>query len=183
MNTHVINDLSDKRLNSNKFSSIYASIVAQQNTHNQQFYLTGYEGLFTDADRRFMVESVLSSVIPFDGKVIVVATPNSDMHVADVCRSFDIPFTVIEETNCEAIIENILATDRQYGHIFTSSNFDAVEIQKLGKLCRKYRRNLIVDCQQGVISVQDMSEIGIDYMIANDCDDKQTGSLLIARRS
>ena len=185
METHVIHDLSDSFMQLSGLSSIYQTVVAHQNIHPEQFYLTGYEGIFVNSDRRFLTDSVLSSLVPFDGSVVIVSTAGADGYVADACRALDIPFAVVSASDAGLAdtVEAMFAAGRSCGHLFTASDIDRCTLTALGRLCRKYRRVLIVDCVADVLSIADMLDHNIDFVLANDSCSVPSGALLIARRS
>lgn len=154
-----------------------------------------YEAVLMQGSGTFGVESVLSSVIPRDGKLLVAANGAYGRRMADIARTLGIATATILSPESQPIdpaqIEERLARDRAITHLgvihceTTTGILNPVE--PIGHLARAYRCALLVDAMSSFAGVPiDLRGWGIDFLVssANKCIQGVPGfSFVLARRN
>lgn len=164
------------------------SVFASQNAHPDHFYLTGFEGICVDTSHTQVCEAVISSVIPFDRELLVLGSEQSTACALwrNICRSLDIQVSFLDSTdeNLVDALEAILVTNQHITHVVCSSERSSEQLKEIGKEVRRQRRSLIVDNCTDVISMSNINDFNIDFLITASADeDKNPVSLVVARRS
>ena len=152
----------------------------------------GYEAVIMQGSGTFGVESVISSVIPKDGKLLIVINGAYGERIATIAKIHQIPFqSVICDENSipdVAKIEALLHTGN-FTHLVivhcetTTGIINPIEI--FGDLSKKYGLQYIVDSMSAFGAVPlDIAACHIDYLISssNKCIEGVPGfSFIIAK--
>ncbi|GGD29303.1 2-aminoethylphosphonate--pyruvate transaminase [Pontibacillus salipaludis] len=139
-----------------------------------------YTSVLMQGSGTFSVESVLGTVIPSEGKVLVVANGAYGSRMATIAERLHIPVTVVcgGESNTPDLvgIERELREDQSITHVAVvhceTTTGMVNPIEAIGKLVKQYNKTYIVDAMSSFggmdISIQN---IGIDFLIssANKC--------------
>lgn len=150
------------------------SILSVSSVQPDRFYLTGYETIFFDATREFLLESLLTSVMSFDKELIIVELSDGDLVYEQLCDRHDISYRKIVTRDGQidfVQLEDWLVNSRRHSHLLISGDilrFGEHLIHKLGTLLARYRRSLIVDCGSNPLLLKDVFQYHVDFMIAND---------------
>lgn len=150
---------------------------------SESFYQTGFETLCVEAGHSNMIEALISSVIPFDGELLIIG--NSDMCKMwrTICHNLSINVTAIDGTDTEADLNEalrvVMESNRHITHVICSVEKGHDDLKKIGDAAKRYRKSLIVDNSTDTLSISDMNQYNIDYLISAD----ENLSLVLARRS
>jgi 2-aminoethylphosphonate-pyruvate transaminase len=153
-----------------------------------------YQAVLMQGSGTFAVESVISSIIPRGGKLLVAVNGAYGRRMAQIAKGLEIDTETIVSPEVRPIvadqIEAKLARDSAITHVgtihceTTSGILNAV--QEIGPLVRKFGRALIVDAMSSFAGVPiDVSGWGIDFLIssANKCIQGVPGfAFVLARR-
>jgi len=152
-----------------------------------------YEAVLLQGSGTFGVESVLSSVIPHDGKLLVAINGAYGRRMADIARTLKVETATIISPESRPIdpagIEETLARDPAITHLgaihceTTTGILNPVE--QIGCLARAHRRTFLVDAMSSFGGIpMDIRGWGIDFLIssANKCIQGVPGfSFVLAR--
>jgi len=142
----------------------------------------------------FGVEAILATVIPRDGKLLVLANGAYGARIGHLARVLGIDtevLTTVENQKLDpAAAEAALARDTKITHVAavhcetTTGLFNPIE--RLGAVVKKAKRLFIVDAMSsfGAVPIP-MAQFGIDYLVssANKCTEGVPGfSFVIARQ-
>lgn len=164
------------------------SLLSCPSIEPETFYLTGFETIFFEAGRDFILRSVLSSTMSFDRELLIIKITEDDDRYIHLCEKLDINHKVIQANQDGVdmvVIEQWLATSIRNTHILVSGELLKLGehiIHKLGELSRRYRRSLVIDCGSNPMMVKQMFQFQVDFMIANS-NDNNNKSMVLARRS
>ncbi len=174
MQTNVNNTPSGKVFYDESSVKQLMSILSVSSVQPDRFYLTGYETIFFDATREFLLESLLTSVMSFEKELLIVELSQKDVIYEQLCDRHDISFKKIEAKDGQldfALLEEWLVNSRRHSHLLVSGDilkYGEHLIHKLGNLLARYRRSLIVDCGSNPLLLKDVFQYHVDFMIAND---------------
>jgi len=143
---------------------------------DQQKYTT----VLMQGSGTFSVESVIGSVIPQNGKLLVLANGAYGQRIATIARYLKIPLEVYDAGDIQrhetAEIDKILSKDSEISHVAvvhcetTTGMLNSIE--DIGTVIKKHNRTYIVDAMSsfGGIPIE-IEKTGIDYLIssANKC--------------
>jgi 2-aminoethylphosphonate-pyruvate transaminase len=152
-----------------------------------------YEAVLLQGSGTFGVESVLSSVIPRDGKLLVAINGAYGRRMADIARTLEIETATMVSPESRPVdpaqLEEMLARDPAITHIgvihceTTTGILNPVE--QIGHLARAGRRSFLVDAMSSFAGMpMDIRGWGIDFLIssANKCIQGVPGfSFVLAR--
>ena len=155
---------------------------------------SGYEAVLMQGSGTFAVESVLSSVIPTEGRLLALVNGAYGARIVAMAKRHRIPVTVIEcpenEIPTVAQVVAALSADPALSHVVmvhsetTSGIFNPVA--EIGKAVRDRGRSLIVDAMSSFGAVPlDLPTAGVDYLVtsANKCIEGVPGfGIIVARR-
>ncbi len=164
------------------------SLLSVSSVKPDRFYLTGYETVFFNASRAFLLESVLSSVMNFEKELVIIRLSEHDDIYATLCDELDINYKIIDATdgNIDFLeLEEGLVGNFRRSHYLVSGeilNIGEHLIYKLGDLLERYRVSLIVDCGYNPLLMKNVFQYNVDFMIAND-NNNSNCSVVVARRS
>ena len=159
-------------------------MFAMRNIGTDSFYRTGFEKLYFEADHEKMSEVLISSVIPFDGELLIVGDSEMCKMWRMLCHKMSISVSVIDgqdtENEIDAAMTAIMESNKRIKHVICSGARSAESLSIIGRLSKKYRCALIVDNCTDVLSMADVDRYGIDFLIGSSNDDL---SVILARRS
>ncbi len=163
-------------------------VFTSQNTHPDRFYLTGFEGLCVDANHSTVCEAVISSVVPFDCELLVIGCEESATCKLwrSICHRLDVPVSFLDAPSDSLLdaLETVLEANRNISHVLCTSERTTEMLKAIGSVVRKARRSFIVDNCTDVISMKNINDFCIDFLITASADSEQNPiSLLVARRS
>jgi len=153
-----------------------------------------YEAVLMQGSGTFAVESVISSIIPRDGRLLVAVNGAYGRRMAQIAKRLEIDTETIVSPEVRPIvadqIEAKLARDSAITHVGTihceTTTGILNAVQEIGPLVRKFGRALIVDAMSSFAGVPiDVSGWGIDFLIssANKCIQGVPGfAFVLARR-
>ena len=155
----------------------------------------GYEAVLVQGAGTFAIESVISSVIPPGGKLLVVINGAYGRRSRDIAQRHGIETASIEfAENTPAVPQQVsecLAGDSGITHVAlvhceTSSGV-LNPVREIGAVVKDFQRTFIVDAMSSFGGIPlDMAGCGIDYLAAsaNKCLEGVPGiSFVIARRA
>ena len=153
-----------------------------------------YTAVLMQGSGTFGIESVLSSVIPPDGKLLILvngAYGKRMLKIADIHKIPVVELAFPENTQPEAqVLEQALSADPVISHVAVvhceTTTGIINPIETYGGIVKKYKRAYIVDAMSsfGAYPI-DLKACGIDYLIssANKCIEGVPGfSFIIARK-
>jgi 2-aminoethylphosphonate-pyruvate transaminase len=154
-----------------------------------------YEAVLMQGSGTFAVESVISSVVPRDGKLLVVINGAYGRRMAQIAKTLAIPTETILSSEAQPIdpgqIENALARDPAITHVGTihceTTTGILNPVQEAGRVVHGLRRTFVVDAMSSFGGVPvDIRGWGIDFLIssANKCIQGVPGfGFVLARRT
>ncbi len=155
----------------------------------------GFEAILMQGSGTFGVESVIASVIPPQGRLLILANGAYGERIAKIAAYLRIDHRVLrsEEDTVPVVqqMESLLLEDPAITHVAlvhcetTTGILNPLE--PIGQVVQRYHRSFIVDAMSsfGAIAI-DLRAAGIDYMVssANKCLEGVPGfSFIIARRT
>ncbi|WP_042349145.1 2-aminoethylphosphonate--pyruvate transaminase [Bacillus massiliigorillae] len=139
-----------------------------------------YSAVLMQGSGTFTVESVIGSVIPKEGKLVVLVNGVYGARIAQIAQMLHIDVTVIDsgETSQPNLteLEKVLQEDLHITHVAvvhcetTTGMLNPIEA--IGEIVNKYEKTYIVDAMSSFGGIPiDVEAIGIDYLIssANKC--------------
>ena len=139
-----------------------------------------YTAVLVQGNGTFGVESVLTSVIGADEKVLIAANGAYGLRMTDICRHAGIACTLYEQPNTlqpdAAHIAELLAADPSITHVSMvhSETTSGIlnDIEAVGKVVKAAGKTFIVDAMSSFGGVDiPVADYGIDFLIssANKC--------------
>ena len=152
-----------------------------------------YTAVLMQGSGTFGVESVLTSVIGADEKVLIAANGAYGLRMADICRHAGIACTLYEQPNMlqpdAAHIAELLAADPSITHVSMvhSETTSGIlnDIEAVGKVVKAAGKTFIVDAMSSFGGVDiPVADYGIDFLIssANKCIQGVPGFAFILAR-
>lgn len=160
------------------------SSFAGQGVSPDFFYLTGYEGIFVEADRSQVCECVISSVVSLNSDLLLVVNSSSFDTWSELCDGLGINVTLVDAEHVSpSSIQAILDDNHDISHIMSLGVKDRGVLVALGALARANRRSFVVEVEGADnIRLADLDVMNIDYLVQTS-DSAADMSLVIARRS
>ena len=153
-----------------------------------------YTAVLMQGSGTFGVESVLTSVVGNEDKLLIASNGAYGRRMADICEHAGITYCLYEQQNnlCPdpKVIENLLKSDAEITHVSMvhSETTSGIlnDIEAVGKVVKAFDKTFIVDAMSsfGGIDIP-LKEWGIDFLIssANKCIQGVPGfSFIIARQ-
>jgi len=155
----------------------------------------GFEAILMQGSGTFGVESVIASVIPPQGRLLILVNGAYGERIGKIAAYLRIDYCMLrspEDTVPVAQqVENLLLEDTAITHVVlvhcetTTGILNPLE--PIGQVVQRYHRSFIVDAMSSLGAIQlDLRAAGIDYLIssANKCLEGVPGfSFIIARRA
>jgi 2-aminoethylphosphonate-pyruvate transaminase len=155
----------------------------------------GYEGILIPGSGTFGIEAVISSVIPRDGKLLIIINGAYGKRILDIARRHGIESVAIESReNTPPDLQHVrrsLTDDSEITHVVmvhceTSSGI-LNPVHEIGAVVKELQRTFIVDAMSSFGGIPlNVAEAGIDFLVssANKCIEGVPGfSLVIADRA
>jgi 2-aminoethylphosphonate-pyruvate transaminase len=154
----------------------------------------GYEAILIQGSGTFGVESVISSVLPREGKLLAIVNGAYGERIVVMAARHGIPTTVLrtDEDRLPSLdaTEAALKGDRQITHVAaahcetTTGILNPVEAT--GRIVKRYNREFIVDAMSSFGAIPlDLTAASVDYLVssANKCIEGVPGfAFVLARR-
>jgi 2-aminoethylphosphonate-pyruvate transaminase len=128
----------------------------------------------------FCVESVITTAVPNNGKLLVLANGAYGLRIAKIAERIGIRHSVIDKGEvtplCPDRIEQVLVEDQEFTHVAlvhcetTTGMLNPVK--QIGDIVKKYGKEYIVDAMSSFGGIPlDPADIGADYIVssANKC--------------
>ena len=155
----------------------------------------GYEAILLQGSGTFGIEAVVSSVIPRDGKLLIVINGAYGRRIRDIGERYGIEMVTIEVTENTPLdpqqVRRSLKNNSEITHVAlvhceTSSGI-LNPVQEIGAVVKEFQRTFIVDAMSSFGGIPlNVTEAGIDFLVssANKCIEGVPGiSLVIADRA
>jgi 2-aminoethylphosphonate-pyruvate transaminase len=154
----------------------------------------GYEAVLMQGSGTFGVESVISSIVPRDGKLLVVVNGAYGERIVKMSERHDIPVVASRSDEDKLpdlpAIETALKTDAAITHVVAvhceTTTGILNPIAAIGQIVKRAGREFIVDAMSSFGAIPlNLAEVGVDYAIssANKCIEGVPGfTFVLARR-
>jgi 2-aminoethylphosphonate-pyruvate transaminase len=154
----------------------------------------GYEAVLMQGSGTFGVESVISSVLPRDGKLLAIVNGAYGERIVAMAARHGIPARVVRQAEDQlpsvAAIEAALQDDVQITHVAVvhceTTTGILNPIAAIGQVVKRHHREFIVDAMSSFGAIPlNLAEAHIDYLIssANKCIEGVPGfAFVLARR-
>ena len=155
----------------------------------------GYETVLVQGSGTFGVEALISSVIPCDGKLLVIINGAYGRRIRDIAQQYGIETVTIEVAEHTPVVpqqvREVLARDSGITHVAlvhceTSSGV-LHPVEAIGAVVKEFQRTFIVDAMSSFGGILlDVATARIDYLAAsaNKCLEGVPGiSFVIANRA
>lgn len=165
------------------------ALLAERELQPEHFYLTGFETISFNQNRKFAIETVLSSSTSFHNEVLVVNTGAHSFYITQLCEKNRISCHMISVDDIldpAMLIEKVIKPNRNISHLVICQGDDIAinrdELKMAGLISAKNKIDLIVECDKFSISVPMALECGVSFLVSPDpCMNDH--SLVVARRS
>jgi 2-aminoethylphosphonate-pyruvate transaminase len=156
---------------------------------------SGWEAIPLQGSGTFGVEAVLSTVIPANGKLLVLVNGAYGERIVQMAQYMKIAHTILrtpEDTPCDLnAVERTLTEDRAITHVAVvhceTTTGILNPVMEIGRVVKQHRRGYIVDAMSSFAAMPiDFGAASIDYLIssANKCVEGVPGfSFVICRRA
>ncbi len=153
-----------------------------------------YTAVLMQGSGTFGVESVLTSVIGAEDKLLIAANGAYGERMADICEHAGIAYTIYKQSNNKRpdpeVIEEMLRADSAITHVSVvhSETTSGIlnDIEAVGRVAKAAGKTFIVDAMSSFAGVDiPIADWGIDFLIssANKCIQGVPGfAFIIARR-
>ena len=155
----------------------------------------GWETIPMQGCGTFGVEAILASIIPANGKILILANGAYGERIAQMAKYLKIEHSVLR--TAEDVIPDAAAVDRALGEDSSITHVACVHcetttgilnpITEIGRVVKRHRRIYIVDAMSSFAAVPiDFAAAGIDYAISssNKCVEGVPGfSFIFCRRA
>ena len=139
-----------------------------------------YTAVLMQGSGTFGVESVITSVINENGKLLIIANGAYGERMADIAEHAGIPYEIYREDYRKvpqaAVVEKILREDPAITHaaMVHSETTSGIlnDIEAIASVVKEYNKTLIVDAMSSFGGVDiEVGQLGIDFLIssANKC--------------
>ena len=154
----------------------------------------GYETILMQGSGTFGVESVISSVLPRDGKLLAIVNGAYGERIVATAARHGIPTTVLRQDEDQVPSVDDIATalkgDPEITHV-AAAHCETITgilnpIEAIGEVVQQYDREFIVDAMSSFGAIPlNLTAAGVDYLIssANKCIEGVPGfAFVLARR-
>jgi 2-aminoethylphosphonate-pyruvate transaminase len=154
----------------------------------------GYEAIPMQGSGTFALESVIGSVVPPAGKILIAVNGAYGRRLVQIASALKVTNAVIEWEEHQPVnpieIERVLGTDPSFTHaavVHCETSTGMINpIREIGEVVRRQARSYIVDAMSSFGGIPlNLSECGIDYLVssANKCIEGVPGfAFVLARR-
>jgi len=153
-----------------------------------------YEAIPMQGSGTFALESVIGSVVPPAGKILIAANGAYGRRLVQIASALKVSSAVIEWEEHQPAspmeIDRVLGSDPSFTHaalVHCETSTGMINpIREIGEVVRRHARRYIVDAMSSLGGIPlNMSEFGIDYLVssANKCLEGVPGfAFALARR-
>jgi 2-aminoethylphosphonate-pyruvate transaminase len=136
----------------------------------------GYTSVLIQGSGTFCVESVITTVVPREGKLLVLANGAYGLRIAKIAERIAIRHRVIDSGEVNPLsqdrIEQVLAKDPEITHVAVvhceTTTGMLNPIKKIGEIVKKYGKEYIIDAMSSFGGIPlDAPEIGADYIVSS----------------
>lgn len=154
----------------------------------------GYTSVLMQGSGTACVESVIGSVLPADGKLVVMANGVYGKRIAQIAEYLQIPCYLLDAgetaTPDLAALDSLLASDKEISHVAVVHGETTTgmlnPIDTIGRIVKAAGKTYIVDAMSSFGGIEmDLAELQIDFMIssANKCIQGVPGFGFVIARS
>ncbi|MDG2382154.1 MAG: 2-aminoethylphosphonate--pyruvate transaminase [Pirellulaceae bacterium] len=153
-----------------------------------------YTAVLMQGSGTFAVESVIGSIIPADGKLLVLSNGAYGQRIGQIANALKIDHTIQKDSETEALqldlLEQHLMKDSDLTHVAVVHGETTTgmlnPIEKIGQMVKAHGKTFIVDAMSTFGGVPiDIQKLSIDYIIssANKCIQGVPGfGFIVAKR-
>lgn len=140
----------------------------------------GYTSVLMQGSGTFCIESVVTTTVPRNGKLLVLANGAYGQRIARIAQRCEVPYIVIDSGEVEPpdndLLDQKLKEDAHITHVAvvhcetTTGMLNPIE--SIGRIVKQHDRVFIVDAMSSFGGIPiDMAQVGADYLIssANKC--------------
>ncbi|MBI9015579.1 MAG: hypothetical protein JEZ08_25395, partial [Clostridiales bacterium] len=112
----MVNDLPDQGL---------MALMSRQQLSAETFYLTGYETMTFNRNLDFALETVLSSVVPFEKELLIISNDDTNIKIIKLCDKHMVNYTIVSmPTTPEEWddLEKVFTNYPQFSHVLVSGD-------------------------------------------------------------
>lgn len=153
----------------------------------------GYEAVLIQGSGTYGVESVISSVLPSNGKLLAIVNGAYGERIVTMAARHGIPTTVLrqDENQLPSVnaIEAALKADLHITHVAAvhceTTTGILNPIEAIGKVVKRYNREFVVDAMSSFGAIPlNLAEAGVAYLIssANKCIEGVPGIAFVVTR-
>ena len=155
--------------NKNIEKEVLDRIFSKKRITPENFYRTGFEYIPFSKDRVFAIESLLSSVIPFDKRLIIVNSGEDSIIPVEICLDHDIEYriTEIQDTNS---LEDLLSGSSAFSHIFitlSDKTLNSDDFIRIKDIARENDLDIIIDYTGDISYLSGFSLNYFDFIAAS----------------
>ncbi|WP_430810607.1 MULTISPECIES: hypothetical protein [unclassified Carboxylicivirga] len=165
------------------------ALMTQNPIHPDDFYLTGYETISFKRTREFALETVLSSVVPLDKELLIIANNYDDLHLHKLCESYEVSSNIVSLPTADDALQGLIHQYHQlnlYSHILISCDVndpvERMQLRQIASALQKTTLRLIVHCRRNPLRLHEINELNIAYMVFNGTG-RYISSVVVANRS
>jgi len=154
----------------------------------ENLYQTGYECISFKKNCDFVLETVLTSVVPMDKDLVILNSGNNAVLPVEICLKHDIKYKTVDITNGEISLdklESVLGSSKRFSHICLPVFDELLEQEPvmvaLRKLTERYNAEIILYYPDDILNVDHLRRYNIDYMVSN--IQSLASSFVLARRN
>lgn len=152
-----------------------------------QFYQTGFETLLFNKDRRFALETVLSSVVSIDDQILIAGFGVTLEEMKSKAEALCLDYQSYNWfADGWSRLFGIIGSSRQLNTILigldSETDVNDIPVEELVAAASQTKSRLIVYCETDVEGLNDRFKNAIDFMIG-ECDCHPHRSFVVARRS
>lgn len=140
----------------------------------------GYTAVLMQGSGTFAVEATIITMVPTDGKLLVLANGAYGQRMGTIAKRCGIPCQVVDSGELTppdlGNLENLLDGDQAISHVAVvhceTTTGMLNPVRDIGKIVKSYGRTFMVDAMSSFGGIpMDMAEIGADFLVssANKC--------------
>ncbi|MCK0190038.1 2-aminoethylphosphonate aminotransferase [Arenibacter sp. F20364] len=135
-----------------------------------------YATVFFGGSGTATVEAILSSVVPEDGRILIIDNGAYGKRMCQITKIYKIDTVVFESSSIEPIdlkaLEEVIKAEKGLTHLAVIHHETTTgllnDITAVGELCSTYNISFIVDSMSGFAAIPvDMKAMNIDYLAAS----------------
>jgi aspartate aminotransferase-like enzyme len=177
---YILNDKNTEK-------EILEQVFDNQKITPDNFYRTGYEYIPFARERRFALETVITSVVDLNRNIIIFDSGKESSLPVEICLKNDIKYSIVNAKDNKAdigLLERLLSDSGTFSHVCISLTNESLYNFDLGETIKLISRNnlgIIIDYSGDVKNLVDIDINSFDFLASN--TNKDDVSFVAARRS